>query len=198
VGAAAGRVLPPGRQPTAAGEALAQADDELHTALGELESHLARGADGEVRLTDDGGLVIPPLTAEDIPAEADALRTELAGLLPRVPLASMLVELDARTGFTDQLIHAGGKVNRPPELRRNLLYVVIAEATNMGLGKMAESCGVPYDVLATCSPGPPSGTSGPRPSKRRTPRSSTTITGSRSPRRSAPAPCRPRTGSGSR
>lgn len=135
-------------KPTAAGEALAQADDELHTALGELESHLARGADGEVRLTDDGGLVIPPLTAEDIPAEADALRTELAGLLPRVPLASVLVELDARTGFTDQLIHAGGKVNRPPELRRNLLYVVIAEATNMGLGAMAESCGVPYDVLA--------------------------------------------------
>ena len=66
-----------------------------------------------MRLTDDGGPVIPPLTAEDIPAEADALRTELAGLLPRVPLASVFVELDARTGFTDQLIHAGGKVNRP-------------------------------------------------------------------------------------
>jgi hypothetical protein len=26
--------------------------------------------------------------------------------------------------------------------------VIIAEATNMGLGAMAESCGVPYDVLA--------------------------------------------------
>lgn len=35
-----------------------------------------------------------------------------------------------------------------PELKRNLLYVIIAEATNMGLGAMAESCGVPYDVLA--------------------------------------------------
>jgi hypothetical protein len=156
--------------------------------------HLARGADGEVRLTDDGGLVIPPLTAEDIPAEADALRTELAGLLPRVPLASVLVELDARTGFTDQLIHAGGKVNRPPELRRNLLYVVIAEATNMGLGAMAESCGVPYDVLAWTA----EWYFRPETLEARTPRSSTTITGSRSPRRSAPAPCRPRTGSGSR
>lgn len=60
----------------------------------------------------------------------------------------MLVELDARTGFTDHLVHAGGKVNRPPELRRNLLYVIIAEATNMGLTAMAESAGVPYDVLA--------------------------------------------------
>jgi hypothetical protein len=31
---------------------------------------------------------------------------------------------------------------------RNLLYVIIAEATNMGLDAMAESCSVPYDVLA--------------------------------------------------
>jgi Tn3 transposase DDE domain len=58
------------------------------------------------------------------------------------------VEVDARTGFTDHLTHAGGKVNRPPNLKRNLLYVVIAEATNMGLSAMAASCGVPYDVLA--------------------------------------------------
>ncbi|MGH3373123.1 MAG: Tn3 family transposase [Actinoallomurus sp.] len=58
------------------------------------------------------------------------------------PLASVLVEPDARTGFTDRLVHAGGKVNRPPELRRDLLYVVVAEATNMGLGAMAESCGM--------------------------------------------------------
>ncbi len=56
--------------------------------------------------------------------------------------------IDVRTGFTDHLAHAGGKVNRPAEPKRNLLYVIIAEATNMGLGAMAESCGVPYDVLA--------------------------------------------------
>ena len=60
----------------------------------------------------------------------------------------MLVEIDARTGFTDHLVHAGGKAVRPAELKRNLLYVIMAEATNMGLGAMAESCGVPYDVLA--------------------------------------------------
>ena len=37
---------------------------------------------------------------------------------------------------------------RPPELKTNLLYVLIAEATNMGLVAMAESAGVSYDVLA--------------------------------------------------
>jgi TnpA family transposase len=39
-------------------------------------------------------------------------------------------------------------LSRPAELKRNLIYVIIAEATNMGLTAMAESCGVPYDVLA--------------------------------------------------
>nr|WP_255508860.1 transposase [Micromonospora sp. A202] len=39
-------------------------------------------------------------------------------------------------------------MNRPAELKRNLMYVIIAEATNMGLTAMSESCGVPYDVLA--------------------------------------------------
>jgi hypothetical protein len=106
------------------------------------------GGPGEVRLGADGELVIPPLTAEDVPAEAEALRAELGAMLPRVPIASVLVEVDARTGFTDHLVHAGGQVARPPELKRNLLYVIIAEATNIGLGAMAESCGVPYDVLA--------------------------------------------------
>jgi hypothetical protein len=34
-------------------------------------------------------------------------------MLPRVPVASVLVEVDARTGFLDHLVHAGGKVTRP-------------------------------------------------------------------------------------
>ncbi len=136
-------------KPASAADALALANDELHAALSDLEAQLARGGGpGEVRLGADGELIIPPLTAEDVPADAEALRAELGAMLPRVPIASVLVELDARTGFTDHLVHAGGKVNRAPDLKRNLLYVIIAEATNMGLSTMAESCGVSYDVLA--------------------------------------------------
>jgi TnpA family transposase len=140
-------------KPAAAADALAAADDELHTALADLEgvlagSDLGPGGTGQVRLTADGDLIIPPLTAEDVPADAAVLRDELAAMLPRVPFASALVEIDARTGFLDHLTHAGGKVTRAPELTRNLIYVIAAEATNMGLSAMAESCGVPYDVLA--------------------------------------------------
>jgi len=133
-------------KPTSAADALALANDELHAALSDLEAQLAPGGGpGEVRLGADGELIIPRLTAEDVPAEAEALRAELGAMLPRVPIASVLVEVDARTGFSDHLVRAGGKVNRPPDLKRNLLYVIIAEATNMGLGAMAEARGVPYD-----------------------------------------------------
>ncbi len=135
-----------GKSPVAA-DALAAADEELHTALGDLESQLSNGVVGEVRLTPDGELIIPPLSAEDIPGEAETLRDEMTTMLPRVPFAAVLVEVDAHTGFLDLLVHAGGKVTRSPELKRNLIYVIVAEATDMGLTAMAESCGVSYDVL---------------------------------------------------
>lgn len=69
-----------------------------------------------MRLNDAGELVIPPLTAETVPAEAEAeaLRAEMATMLPRAPLASVLVEVDTRTGFLEHLVHAGGKVARRP------------------------------------------------------------------------------------
>ena len=86
---------------------LAQGLDELHTALADLERVLAEtGPDevGSVRLDEQGNLVIPPLSAEDVPAEdvpaeATAVKEELAGMLPFAPIASLLIEFDHRTGF---------------------------------------------------------------------------------------------------
>ena len=34
------------------------------------------------------------------------------------------------------------------ELKRNLIAVLLAHATNLGLTRMADACGIPYDVLA--------------------------------------------------
>ena len=76
--------------------------DELHLALTDLEETLANSSPndvGAIRLDQEGKLVIPPLSAEDIPTEAKALRDELASMLPFVPIASLLIELDARTNF---------------------------------------------------------------------------------------------------
>lgn len=54
------------------------------------------------------------MSAEDVPTEAAELRDELTALLPFAPIASVLIELDRRTGFLDSFTHAGGaKPARP-------------------------------------------------------------------------------------
>jgi TnpA family transposase len=139
-------------KPARAADAIAQGKEELHAALAGLEDALASalpGDTGTVRLDEDDKLVIPKLTAEDVPAEARELRDELAGMLPFAPIASLLIELDLRTGFLDCFTHAGGrKQARSAGLKSNILAVLIGLATNLGLTRMAEACGIPRDVLA--------------------------------------------------
>ncbi|MFI6458645.1 Tn3 family transposase [Streptosporangium amethystogenes] len=140
------------RKPAGAADALDQAKEELHLALEGLEETLANALPGDVgavRLDAEDKLVIPPLSAEDIPGEAKELRAELAGMLPFAPIASLLIELDIRTDFLAAFTHAGGrKVAQSVELKRNILAVLIAGATNLGLTRMSEACGVSYDTLA--------------------------------------------------
>jgi hypothetical protein len=131
------------RKPVNATDALEQGKEELHAALAELEQALANSSPdeaGTVRLDEEAHLVVPPLSAEDIPAEAKTLKDELAGMLPFAPIASLLIELDARTSFLDCFTHAGGrKLVKSAETKRNILAVLIAMATNLGLGRMSEA-----------------------------------------------------------
>ncbi len=72
--------------------ALAAVVEELNTAVGELETVLAE-REGPVRLDGESGdLVISPLTAEDVPAEAIALKAEPTEMLPFAPIVSLLIE----------------------------------------------------------------------------------------------------------
>jgi hypothetical protein len=64
---------------------------------------------------------------------------------------SLLIELEKRTGYLDCVTHAGGKQTRSPELNRNLIAVLLAHSTNPGLTRMADACGISYDVLAWTS-----------------------------------------------
>lgn len=127
--------------------ALAALTDEWLTAVGELEQMLAAG-DGPVRLDETGDLVISPLSAEDIPTEAIELKAELTEMLPFAPIVSVLIEMDKRTGYLDCFTHAGGKQTRSPELKRNLIAVLLAYSTNLGLTNMAAASGISYDILS--------------------------------------------------
>lgn len=46
------------------------------------------------------------------------------------------------------LVTDAGKQTRTPELERNLIAVLLVYSTNLGLTRMAEACGVSYDILA--------------------------------------------------
>src|SRR5271165_6281486 len=120
---------------------------DLDEALGGVNEVLADGT-SPIRLDDDGNLVIPRLPAEDIPTEADELKDELTALVPFAPIASVFIELDRSTGFLGCFTHAGGAKPRSAELKRNLIAVLIALSTNLGLARTADACGIGYDTLA--------------------------------------------------
>lgn len=137
-------------KPADPARALAAAGDELSEALDELEQVLAAG-DGPVRLDEAGDLVIAPLSAENVPDEAVALKAELTAMLPFAPIVSLLIELDRRTGFLEEFTHATGKQARSPEPKRNLIAVLLAHSTNLGITRMADACGISADILTWTS-----------------------------------------------
>lgn len=48
----------------------------------------------------------------------------------------------------DCFTHAGGATPRSPRRKRNLLAVIIAQATNLGLSRMADASGIAYNTLS--------------------------------------------------
>jgi len=78
------------------------------------------------------------------PVDAD---TALAQVTDELHTA--LGELEATLAGGDGCFtHAGGKQARGSELKRNLIAVLIAQATNLGLTRMADARGISYDVLS--------------------------------------------------
>ena len=149
-------------------------DRQLRAALEAVEPVLA--ASGErIRLDDEGQLVVGRLPAEDLPEGTEELRDAVGARLPHLQISSLLIEVDASSGFTDYLTHAGGATHRSPELRRNLYAALLAQATNQSLAEMAGAIqrdgGRPAAgrVHAALSPGVHAARSSVQPSLRLTP-----------------------------
>jgi TnpA family transposase len=83
------------------------------------------------------GLRITPL-ANAVPDEADILMQRAYALLPHVKITELLLEVDEWTGFTRHFTHL--KSGDTAKDRILLLAVILADAINLGLAKMAESC----------------------------------------------------------
>ena len=91
----------------------------------------------DATITTESGVRVTPLDTA-VPDEAQALIDQSAMLLPHVKITKLLMEVDEWTGFTRHFTHlktgdvAGDKIL--------LLTTILADAINLGLTKMAESC----------------------------------------------------------
>ena len=97
-------------------------------------------------ITTASGLKITPLDAA-VPDAAQALIDQTAMILPHLKITELLMEVDEWTGFTRHFTHLkSGDLAKDKNL---LLTTILADAINLGLTKMAESCpGTTYAKLA--------------------------------------------------
>jgi TnpA family transposase len=92
------------------------------------------------------GLKITPLV-NAVPDEAETLMRQAYALLPHPKITDLLLEVDSWTGFTNHFTHL--KNNEPVTDKKLLLAAILADAINLGLTKMAESCpGITYAKLS--------------------------------------------------
>ena len=88
-------------------------------------------------------LVLSPLDKLYEPASLIALRQKVSGMLPRVDLPGLILEIASRTGFTEAFTHISERTARAFDLHISLCAVLMAEACNTGLEPLIRS-----DVLA--------------------------------------------------
>ena len=81
---------------------------------------------------DEQALVLGSLDKLEEPASLVALRAALVARLPEVDLPEILLEISARTGFTDAFTHLTERTARAEELSTSLCAVLLADACNTG------------------------------------------------------------------
>jgi TnpA family transposase len=105
----------------------------------EILDHDLQAADADVTIGEQGNLTVKRLRAQAREPDVDELATQIANQLPVIDLPDLLIEVDRWTGFTRQLTHAGGATPRKADHARHLLAALIAQACNLGTGRMARA-----------------------------------------------------------
>ena len=121
--------------------------EEVHQELATVAEQMAAEALPEVRLR-QGRLVISPLSS-GVPEAADESARRAYRKLRFVKITDLLMEADELVDFGRCFTHA--QTGQPVADRRLLYTVLLAEGTNLGLEKMAQTCpGFTYAQLAHC------------------------------------------------
>ena len=124
--------------PATAEEYLAERRALLEWRLCEVAAKAAADKLDDVKIK-GAELKVSPLKAVT-PEEAETLANRLYGMMPNVRVTEVLAEVDRWTGFSGAFTHLHSDV--PADDRRVVLTAVLADATNLGLTRMAEACSV--------------------------------------------------------
>ena len=109
----------------------------LETRLREVDALAAAGELSKATLTGEG-LSISPVRKNENEA-ADGLVRRLYTMLPRLRITELFAEVHGWTRFSDRFTHL--RTGAPPDDARALMTAVLADATNLGLTRMARSSG---------------------------------------------------------
>jgi TnpA family transposase len=113
--------------------------------LATVEKMAAANELPDASITSQGHLKITPLD-NAVPDGAEALMQQAYRLLPHLKITELLLEVDSWTDFTRYFKHL--KNGESAKDKHLLLTAVLADAINLGLRKMAESCpGMTYTRL---------------------------------------------------
>ena len=122
--------------PTSAEGYLTERRALLGRRLAEVDVKAAADGLQDVRVTRDA-LKVSPLKAVT-PAEAEALADRLYGMVPNARITDVLAEAHRWTGFAGAFTHLHSGL--PADDARVVLTAVLADATNLGLTRMADAC----------------------------------------------------------
>jgi Domain of unknown function (DUF4158)/Tn3 transposase DDE domain len=108
------------------------ADPSCHELYCGGEQRWEHAAEIRTRYNGKDDLILTGLDKLDEPASLIALRKEVQRRMPRAELPEILLEITARTGFTNVFTHISKRDSRASDLATSICAVLVAQACNTG------------------------------------------------------------------